>query len=211
MPRTGASEILAVPNPRFSMSDAFKTTEAILRAFRQNEIGMESMSKVKVLVGQGSRNFAHNLDDLLERWQLRYAPDDLKKGKDLNMMDANAFSRYIRNAEVEHLLELSRDMQAMLADTKAYLSTHVFDPKLSDMDFAEKEQYLSAVRARKKCGGYLSVISSEIASRPKQVPQKPVSSILLDIIWDEEIVPREQFKELMKRAKKIYTDQAKSL
>ena len=162
------------------------------------------MAKVTVLVGQGSRDFAHNLDDLFERWQLAHYPEDLQSGNDVRKMDNIQFSQYISRAEVTHLRELKKELDIINADVSEFIAK---DINSRDMDYQTKGHYYSAIRVKKKCGRYSAAIQLEISNRPKETPRKNVGSIFIDLIWDEEIIPREKFRELMKRAKGIYASQ----
>lgn len=162
------------------------------------------MTKVTVLVGQGSRDFAHNLDDLFERWQLAHYPEDLQSGNDVRKMDNVQFSQYVGKAEVSHLRELKKELDIIHADVSNFIAN---DINAKAMDYKTKGLYYSAIRVKKKCGRYSNAIQQEVSSRPKDTPKRNVGSIFIDLLWDEEIIPQEKFKELMKRARGIYASQ----
>jgi hypothetical protein len=166
---------------------------------------------VNVLVGQGSRDWANNLNDLRERWSLRHEAlvdfvDFGSKEKEqlfkhgttkIKVMPVVLFSEDLKKISKTKLLELKREILD-INDKYQTLLSDAFKGK------ASQDTYIDLIASKKST--YLHVLSVDTElGRRKEVYRKSLRSIFIDVCMEK--LPPDVFKELMDLAtSRVYGD-----
>lgn len=158
----------------------------------------------KIVFSDGSRNFAHNLDDLRERWNIRKEPRTDQEWMPVVLFAEDIKGKSSRDLILLHasLSEIGRD--AKTAISKAKKRAHLFG-EYSDMDWYHDTQ-ASIISV----GIHQQLIQSELSSRPKEergpkkeTPKRIMRRGIPDAFVDvaREKLPESTFKEIMIEAK----------
>lgn len=151
---------------------------------------------MKTSISNGTRKMAHNLDEILLRWEEKY-----KGGTDFAIdvsgMDAVGFSQHIKSVSTPGLLELKNDLSIVIADTRNFINETLHD-------WARKKAGVTI----RKSKSYLAAIHQEISIRKKSGVIKSPHEIACHLIVERKIMDVEEFRKLFQEAKKISKESA---
>jgi len=148
---------------------------------------------VKILVSQSSRQWANELNDLRERWQIRreevvnYEVPIYHLREDLSKLDRKALIKI-----KENLHEFMRDLRLELA-------------KINAKNRGVGAQSVVLMGALTSFRNHLGEVEYQLGSRKKEERDKSMAefrTILLNVI--EEGIGKEKFKQFVNKAHAIY-------
>lgn len=122
------------------------------------------MTRVNVIISQGSKNWAHNLDDLLERWRERKSNNNLTiKKVEIEKNKTYDFVDYIRKLENEQLAVLLFD----LFESRENIIKQIPQGKLKTP--SEKEKKIQTIKDIKNVNNFIDYVLTEKNIREKKV------------------------------------------
>lgn len=123
--------------------------------------------RVLVIESQASKDWAHELDDLIYRWMIRrninkWSANDIRK------MTPVEFRSYLDGMSREQLIELRNDLNLIMDNIE--FQTRGINPKLCTP--GTRGWFFSALAVKKKCGRYIQVILEYLTSVTKLLREK---------------------------------------
>lgn len=109
-----------------------------------------------VFIGEASRRWAHDLDDLRARWQIRREPPTPD-----NWMPVEEFQRVVATMTREQLVELRAPIVAIQHTVMQRLSRANADVR-KHQHYLDPEEFMEMQRARQAVGRHVVVINDQL-------------------------------------------------
>lgn len=148
--------------------------------------------KVLVLVGEGSRRWANELNDLRERWSIR-REEPVKY-----LVPIILFTEDIKRFDREHLLKLKVQFQDMLNKLQYHL-TNVHTNRRYKNSYEDSADFNDALETRRSLGLHIQAIDHQLSKTTN--PRTETLQRAFMIIAEERL-PLELFEEILADARK---------
>lgn len=150
------------------------------------------MGKVFVVVGQGSRTWANELNDLRERWSIR------RENPVKYLVPIVLFTEDVKRLDREKLLKLKVQLQDMLDKLQHHLN-NVHTNRWHKNTFADSVEFNDAVETKRSLGLHIQAVDHQL-SKTANPRTETLQRTFMDIA--EKKLPPELFAEILEEARK---------
>jgi hypothetical protein len=153
---------------------------------------------VRVFASQASRDWAHALDDTLERWRLRHQVNETTQ--DILFMSLEELRQYLGTLSRQSLIDLKAEVETINNAIKVQQKIN-YEKRYKNPEWVRSSNKVKAI-----CKSYSQIIQSVLSDRKTAREEKRLAraeDINREFVTTaKEMLPKETFKELFEEVYK---------